>query len=130
MKPARILLSRTDSIGDVVLTLPLAGWLKMNYPEAKIIFLCAPYTQSIVSQSQAVDEILVFNDHFPEQLVKLKPEACLHVLPDRQIAKMIKQAGIARRVGTSHRWYNWLYCNRLVNFSRKKSRSEERRVGK
>ena len=33
-----IIISRTDNIGDVVLTLPLAGILKENFPKAKVYF--------------------------------------------------------------------------------------------
>jgi ADP-heptose:LPS heptosyltransferase len=46
--PKKIVISRTDSIGDVVLTLPLAGILKEKYPKAKIIFLGNTYTKPII----------------------------------------------------------------------------------
>jgi len=35
----RILISRTDSIGDVALTLPMCQALRNKYPEAEIISL-------------------------------------------------------------------------------------------
>ena len=38
-----ILISRADSIGDVVLTLPMAGVLKQILPGVKIIFLGKNY---------------------------------------------------------------------------------------
>ena len=34
--PKKIVISRTDSIGDVALTLPLAGILKSKYPDVRI----------------------------------------------------------------------------------------------
>ena len=36
--PKTIVISRTDSIGDVALTLPMAGILRSKYPEAKAHF--------------------------------------------------------------------------------------------
>jgi hypothetical protein len=36
------LVSRTDAIGDVVLTLPLCGWIKEACPGARVIFLGRP----------------------------------------------------------------------------------------
>jgi ADP-heptose:LPS heptosyltransferase len=35
----RIIISRTDSIGDVILTLPLCVWLKKQFPQTELIFL-------------------------------------------------------------------------------------------
>ena len=35
----RIILSRTDSIGDVVLTLPMAAALKQSFPGCTVVFL-------------------------------------------------------------------------------------------
>ena len=35
----KIIISRTDAIGDVILTLPICGILKMYYPDCKIVFL-------------------------------------------------------------------------------------------
>ena len=49
------LLSRTDSIGDVVLTLPMCGWLKQHIPGARIIFLGKTYTKAIIECCPDVD---------------------------------------------------------------------------
>ena len=43
-----IAISRTDSIGDVVLTLPICVWLKKHFPEIKIIFIGSTYTLPII----------------------------------------------------------------------------------
>ena len=45
----KIIISRTDSIGDVMLTLPLCVWLKEKYPNTELVFLGRTYTESIVS---------------------------------------------------------------------------------
>jgi ADP-heptose:LPS heptosyltransferase len=43
-KPVRrVLICRTDNIGDVVLTLPLAGCLRERIPEVSVDFLCRAY---------------------------------------------------------------------------------------
>ena len=55
--PKKIVISRTDSIGDVVLTLPLAGILRERFPTAKIIFLGNTYTKPIIQCCEDVDEI-------------------------------------------------------------------------
>jgi heptosyltransferase III len=58
MTPSSIIISRTDSIGDVVLTLPMCGILKEKFPSAKIIFLGKGYTEAIVNACQFVDEFM------------------------------------------------------------------------
>lgn len=126
------LISRTDSIGDVVLTLPMAGVLKSLYPDSKIIFLGKTYTKPIVDCCSYVDEFLnwdtiKFQDESKQiNIVKEKNiDVFIHVFPNKQIAKLAKKAKIPFRIATSHRTYNWLYCNKLVNLSRKKSALHE-----
>ena len=56
----RILLIRTDRIGDTVLTLPAATALKAAFPEVQIHFLARNYTEPLVRRYQDVDEVLVY----------------------------------------------------------------------
>jgi heptosyltransferase III len=56
---------------------------------------------------------------------KLSSDAIIHVFPDKEICKLAKKAGIPQRISTSHRIYSWLYCNKLVHYSRKKSNLHE-----
>src|SRR6185295_8356084 len=46
----RIVISRTDNLGDVVLTLPLLGYLKATMPEIRIYFIGKKYTHSIIDK--------------------------------------------------------------------------------
>ena len=48
-EPKNILIVRTDRIGDLILTLPLAGLIKKQYPDARVSFLVREYTKNIVS---------------------------------------------------------------------------------
>ncbi len=123
-----IIISRTDAIGDVVLTLPLAGLLKSHFPDCKIIFFGRSYTEPVIELSNHVDSFLNYDDFVKlndkEQtalLISQKATDIIHVYPRRNIAKAAKKAGIQNRIGTSHRWYHWFTCNNLINFSRKKS---------
>ena len=124
----RIIISRTDAIGDVVLTLPLAGIIKKSFPEVKIIFFGRSYTKPVIDLSENVDEYIdydEFNKLTPAMqsafLKKVNADCILHIYPRSAIAKAAKQAGIAKRIGTSHRLYHWFTCNKLIHFSRKKS---------
>ena len=131
-QPTHILLSRTDSIGDVVLTLPLAGLLKKKYPGCRISFLGRNYTRPVIKLSQHIDQFENWDDYeelrLPDQVQKLRNlqvDWIIHVFPNKKIATVAKKAGIKNRVGTSHRTFHWLNCNRPVSFSRRKSELHE-----
>ena len=129
MKSARhILISRTDSIGDVVLTLPLAGWIRNNFPEVRISFLGRDYTEPVVSISTAIDHFISFDNlkkkPVSEQISILKHEkidCVIHVFPKSEISSLMKKAGIKWRIGTKNRMYHWFHCNSLITLSRKQS---------
>jgi heptosyltransferase III len=55
----------------------------------------------------------------------VRADTIIFVFPDRDLAKVAKSVQIKRRVSTAHRWYNWLYCNHLVDFSRLRSNLHE-----
>lgn len=125
--PRRILVTRTDNIGDVVLTLPIAAYLKRRFPGVHITFLVRRYAAHTVSQCSNVDAVVAVED-LPDLAAHFRAAAydtALLAYPVRRIARAARRAGIARRIGTSHRVYHWLACNKLVHFSRVKSQLHE-----
>ncbi len=128
MSPQTFLISRTDSIGDVILTLPVAGIIKERFPDSKIIFLAKTYTKDVVLSSEYINEFMdwsaIEKQDFNTQLIIFKKEKIdvfIHIFPNKQIARIASKANIPLRIGTSHRPYNLFYCNKLLNFSRKNS---------
>jgi ADP-heptose:LPS heptosyltransferase len=128
IKSQNILISRTDAIGDVILTLPIAGIIKEKFPSSKVFFLGKTYTKDIISLSKHVDRFINWSEiellESNEQINKLKEyniDTIIHIFPNKDIAKLAKKAGIKNRIGTGHRTFHWTSCNKLVNFSRKKS---------
>lgn len=124
----RVIISRTDSIGDVLLTLPMIAWLKERFPSITILFLGKGYTKSIVEAYTLVDEFIDWNDYKDltngEQVAafsKLGADAIVHVFPQKEIASLAKKTKIKVRVGTSHRLFHLLTCTDKINFTRKKS---------
>jgi heptosyltransferase-3 len=120
-----ILISRTDSIGDVMLTLPLAGLLKQRFPGVRITFLGRSYTAPVLRCCRHVDHVLTLEElrsvDAPAQLRSLGIDAIVHVFPQREVARWARQARIPLRIGTSHRWWHWITCNERPSFSRRKS---------
>lgn len=127
-----ILISRTDSIGDVILTLPLCVWLKEQYPSCRIVFMGNTYTKPVIECLAAVDQVLEYNtlqqlssSQLTDSLRSLNIDICIHVFPKKEIAKQVKAAGIPVRIGTSHRLFHLFTCNYRLNFTRKHSEFHE-----
>jgi ADP-heptose:LPS heptosyltransferase len=119
-----IIISRTDAIGDVVLTLPMAVFIKERLPDCKIVFLGRNYTNDVVTACSAVDEFVSWDNiaqNAAEEIKNLHADAIIHVFPRKELAKAAKEAGIPVRIGTSHRIFHLSTCNRRIRFSRKRS---------
>jgi ADP-heptose:LPS heptosyltransferase len=123
---SRILICRTDNIGDVVLTLPLAGYLKQSLPGVRVDFLVRAYAAPVVRCCRFVDRTLALEDQDPERLFKdTAYDTVIFAFPHRALGAAARRARVPNRVGTSHRLHHWINCNRLAHFSRVRSRLHE-----
>jgi len=128
----RIIISRTDKIGDVVLTLPMLGILKENYPNSEIIFIGNSYTKPLLEACNNIDKIVEWDkwQKYPfnkqvRSFKRLKADTIIHVYPNKRIALLAKLAKIKNRIGTSHRLYHYFTVNKKVNLGRKNSNKHE-----
>ena len=126
--PSRILVSRTDGIGDVILTLPLAGVLKERFPEAQVLFLGSAHVRPVVGLSRHVDGFVDWTGldaldatERVRQLRALELDCVIHAYPRPAIAELARRAGVPVRIGTAGRLHHWTTCNRRVGFSRRRS---------
>ncbi|MBC8032544.1 MAG: glycosyltransferase family 9 protein [Chitinophagaceae bacterium] len=121
--PRNIIISRTDSIGDVVLTLPMTALLKKQFPGCSIAFMGKHYTRPVIEACRHVDVFIDVEDFLkqPVSIEGAKPECIIHVFPVAAIARRARQLGIPLRIGTTSRLYHWFTCNKLLRLSRKNS---------
>jgi ADP-heptose:LPS heptosyltransferase len=125
-----ILVCRTDAIGDALLTLPVVLALKQAWPQARITFLASAYAAGILAGQDGVDEVWAY-DASREGLGSLAARirqglfsAALLVFPDLKVSWAVRLAGVPVRVGTSRRWWSWLYSHRVA-LSRAQGSSHE-----
>jgi len=131
-EPKNILIVRTDRIGDLILTLPLAGLIKKQYPDSKVSFLVREYTKNLVSHHPYIDEVLVLKEVDGNvslfdniNLIKQKKfDYCIVVYPRFRISLIVFLSGIKNRIGTGYRWYSFLF-NRKVFEHRKNAERHE-----
>ena len=127
-----VLITRTDNIGDVILTLPLCGILKSQFPQMKIYFLARDYVKDVVKHCTYVDEFVSWDmlstlskKDAIAFLQQKNIDLVLHTFQTKTITSLMKAAGIRYRIGTTRRIYSWWTCNVHVNLSRKHSNQHE-----
>jgi len=110
----------------------MAGLIKKNFPDCKVLFLGRTYTRDVVSLSAHVDEFINYDElekldrkSAVQFLRKYNADIFLHVFPKKQIADLAKDTKIPTRVGTTNRIYHWITCNKLIKLSRKNSTLHE-----
>ncbi len=118
MEFSSILISRTDRLGDLVLTIPLATSLKMKDRSLRVAFLVRKYQAPLLFNHPDVDEILLFDGDFESKLHKF--DVFIDVFPRFETAFRAFRAGIPVRIGTAYRLWSFLY-NRRVRVHRRPS---------
>lgn len=61
--PKKILIVRTDRVGDVILSTPVIKNLRAYFPQAHIAFMCRPYTKDILEGNPSLDEVIVYDKY-------------------------------------------------------------------
>ncbi|TKJ41747.1 hypothetical protein CEE37_04035 [candidate division LCP-89 bacterium B3_LCP] len=115
--PQKILICRTDRLGDVILALPCATLIKRLFPNCRVSFLVQSYTLPIVRIFPQVDQILGFDRRvstrqFAEVVRKEEFDAAIVLFPEYKLVKGLKIAGIRHRAGIAYRWYSHLFTHR------------------
>jgi len=119
---SHILISRTDNIGDIILTLPMAARLKQLNPGVRITLLCRRYAADVVRYCDDIDDIVeqetVGNDLLG-YLRKSDVDTIILAQPHRELAMAGFKARVRHRIGNARqKLYQLIYCNRRVRFSK------------
>ena len=120
-EPRNILIVRTDRIGDVVLSLPMAGLIKKHFPKCKVTFLLRNYTKELATDHPYIDEVLVLQEKdkrilLNENIKMLKAktfDTCIVVSPTFLIALMVFLSRIKNRIGSGYRLYSFLFNKKV-----------------
>jgi len=131
-EPRNLLIVRTDRVGDVVLSLPLARAIKERFPSCRVSFLVRAYTQDLTRGHPWIDEVLVLEEGRGGTDVAANARAVrsrgfdtgIAVYPTLRIALVLLRSGIPRRIGTAYRWYSALFNERVRQHRRRGDRHE------
>ncbi len=119
----RILLSRTDRIGDLILSTPAIASIRASFPGAHVTMVVSPYNRVVMERNTDVDEVLVLpREVRPQTFGRMQTGYDLAIaLAPRAIDLQLVGATRAKlRVGYTYerRWFARLtaplYVNRLM----------------
>ncbi|HEX3072647.1 MAG TPA: glycosyltransferase family 9 protein [Ignavibacteriales bacterium] len=124
-KQKRILISRPDRIGDVVLSTGMPREIKKTFPDSFVAVLLRPYTKDIYLNNPYVDEIIIddiskddIRKEFYSNVRKIRSLKFTHglmLLPSERINWMLFLAGVKTRVGSGHKLFQMLANVRSVS---------------
>lgn len=112
-KYRRILVARTDRIGDCLLTTPAFKALRLHYPMSFIAAMVSPAAKDIVDGNPYVDRVIVFDKDraqsgflstlaFSRKLKEMDFDVALILHPTLRVHLVCFLAGIRERIG-----YDW-----------------------
>jgi len=113
----KVLVIRTDRIGDLVLTTPLFEALKTNYPRLTVTALVNDYARPILENNPFVDHVIAYSpanqNILLNTLKEKKFDVAILVYPRFRLAWLTYRAGIPARIGTAYRWYSFLFTYKI-----------------
>jgi lipopolysaccharide heptosyltransferase II len=131
----KILVVRTDRIGDVILSTPVLEAIKSSYPKSHVTMMVSPYTKNVVKNNPHLDDVIIDdyeNIHrgiggFFRLIKKVRGEkfdvgVLLH--PTLRLAILFFLSGIKYRIGAGYRLYQ-IFFNRKIYQHRKKNLKHE-----
>lgn len=132
---AKILVSRTDRIGDLLLAVPLAESIKLRHPDCEVHMMASLYASPVLEHNPNVDGIvrvqldqLIGNGRYRVELQNKVSHAQFYaaviLYPEPHVCRMIYRAGVQHRIGTSRRFHS-LYFNHYIHHSRKLNSQHE-----
>ncbi|HUV30317.1 MAG TPA: glycosyltransferase family 9 protein [Acidobacteriota bacterium] len=131
----RILVSRTDRLGDLILALPFVETLKLRYPECRIDVLASLYASPILENNPRIDgiarvqndQLIISRNYKKELLRKIRRagyKAVVVLYPERRVSHLLYKAEVPNRIGTAGRLHSFLFNHHLYH-SRKANRKHE-----
>ena len=129
----RVLVTRTDRLGDLVLSLPVLDHLHRTHPDWDLQVMVAPACVPLVENHPAVSAVWTWHEFMSAsekadlifRLCRAEFDAALLLQYRRELAQLLKKAGIARRHGPWSKPSSWFLLNRGTWQSRSRGHDHE-----
>lgn len=122
----RIWICRTDGIGDGVVTLPIAGWLRQEASSGvELVWVCRPYAAAVGEACADIDRVVTWSPGAPLPSKEALPDLVILAYPDRALLTLLVAAGVPVVAGSARRMWTWRHLSHGVWQSRKRSGQHE-----
>lgn len=129
MEIKRILVSRTDKIGDLVLSIPSFFMLKKMYPKAELIVLVRAYNYDIIRNLPYIDRVIKIDDFSKAELLEkiayFKADVFIALYNDEYVASLAKASKAKIRIGPLSKLSSFLTYNKGIFQKRSRSIKNE-----
>ncbi len=131
----KILITRTDRIGDVVLSTPVFKSIKSSFPSVSISVLVRPYTKDIVTDNPNVDEVIIYDTEGEHRTIKgllklakeikdRKFDTALILFLDFRVGLLAYLSKIPKRIGPAAKLAQIFLTDRVVQHRSKVDKHE------
>ncbi len=111
----KILVIRTDRVGDFLLSIPVIKSLRKSFPQSFIAVMTKPEISEIIEKDPCIDEILLYNEdaqqkgfrhttRFIKQIRERKFDLAIILNPAKEFNLITFFAGIPQRIGYDRKW--------------------------
>jgi ADP-heptose:LPS heptosyltransferase len=125
----KILISRTDGIGDLLLTTPLIKAVKESEGGPYVAVMTSAYASEVIKNSPDVDEIIIYDAknsaELKNRIKQGKFDISISVYPRFETAGLLSSCKIPKRIGTAYRWFSPFVFTDRVRMHRKHSIKHE-----
>ncbi len=124
-KPKKILVARTDRIGDLIVSTPVFKVLRDAYPDAHIAAMVNPYTRDIMVNNPYIDEVIIYDatgSHikfsgliaFAKELRKKRFDTAVVLFSNFRLGLLTFLARIPKRIAPATKLAQIFYTDRVV----------------
>ncbi len=128
----KFVINRSDAIGDLILTTPMAQAIKENFPQAHVSFIISPKCKDILKNHPFVDDIIVLDSkekilkRFFLLFKKLKGSKFYFYVGGSSLPNFVAALlFIPFRGGIKSRWPTFLFLNKGVRQRRSEIKKHE-----
>ncbi len=130
----KILFSRPDRIGDVILSLPTLQAWKKQFPNHQVGILVQYFLRQLLEGHPAIDFIVTL-DHedgktknaseLTQELAALKLDRSVSLIPHYEVDRGLKRAKVPQRFGLRTKWFTYFLYTKSVRQKRSQVKKHE-----
>ena len=118
MEIKRILVSRTDKIGDLILSIPSFFMLKKMYPNTELVVIVRKYNVDIVKNLPYIDRIVIIDEYTKTELLEkiayFKADVFIALYNDKYVASLARASKAKLRIGPISKLNSFFSYNKGV----------------